>query len=65
MATDFRVWQDTSVTLVRPETEAAKDWCAEHLPDDCPRMGRAYAIENNYALPILNAIGAAGFEVGI
>lgn len=61
---DFRMSTDSSMTILTPVTKAAKDWCNDCLPDDCPMWGRdGYAIENNYFPPIYSGIVNAGFDI--
>ena len=60
---DFRVVDHGSVTLLEPRTRAARDWCLSHLPDDAPRLGRAYAVEPRFLGPILEGAQADGLRV--
>ena len=51
---DFSVQCEGSITIIHPKSQACMDWCAGHLPEDCPRWGAAgYAIETNYLPPIV------------
>lgn len=48
MTIDFASSDDGSITILRPLTGCATDWCEEYLPEDCPRWGlESYAIESN------------------
>ena len=60
---DFKASWDSSMVILVPITAAGRDWAEHNLPDDCPQMGRAYAIERNYIEPILEGIAEAGLEV--
>lgn len=60
---DMQVIDAGSIVLFAPLTERAKDWCAEHLPDDCPRMGVNYAIERRYAEDVFFGMVADGLEI--
>lgn len=53
---DVQVIDAGSIVLFAPLTERAKDWCSEHLPEDCPRMGVNYAVERRYAGDIVNGM---------
>ncbi len=57
---DFIVYGHGTLYMLLPKTQAAKDWAAEHLPDDALTLGRAIAIEHRYLNPILDGINDAG-----
>jgi anti-sigma regulatory factor (Ser/Thr protein kinase) len=43
------IYQDHgSIILMIPETDAARDWVADHLPDDAQRFGAGICIEPRY-----------------
>jgi hypothetical protein len=43
------IYQDHgSIILMFPETEAAREWVAEHIPDDAQTFGAAICIEPRY-----------------
>lgn len=61
MAYDFELSDQGSIALVRPLTDAARDWCAGYLgDDDTMMMGDAYAVEPRYAVDIAEGIYEAG-----
>lgn len=62
--TDFLFTDHGSVTVLTPLTVAARDWVAEHLPDDALTFGRGIVIEPRYVAPILEGIADDGLEVG-
>ena len=49
---DYRIKEEGSLVLIWPVSDEATSWCSEHLPEDCPRFGSAYAIESRYAFDI-------------
>lgn len=53
---DFTADNHGSIILLTPYTAAAREWCDENLPEDCQRLGNAYAIEHRYFGPIGFAI---------
>ena len=61
---DFSIHDDGSILLLFPLTRKARAWTANHLPDDAPTFGHAYAIEHNYVRNILNGILADGLTLG-
>jgi hypothetical protein len=60
---DFCVRNEGSIFLFHPVTAAAKEWGAEHIPDDAQYFGHALVVEHRYAANILDGILAAGLEV--
>jgi hypothetical protein len=63
MDTDFYCTNHGSIYLLRPLTGAAHDWADEHLPEDGPRMGLAFAVEHRYIGAIVDGILADGLTV--
>lgn len=59
---DFSATSDGSIVLLLPLTEEGRLWCEFHLPEDCPMMGRAFAIEVKYFPDILAGIRENGLE---
>lgn len=49
--------------LLHPFTEAARNWVAEHIPDDAQLFGEAVVIEHRYIGDIVRGIVADGLEV--
>jgi hypothetical protein len=42
---DFQRVNHGRVVLLFPRTQAARDWCAEHLPENSATQGSGFAIE--------------------
>lgn len=58
---DFEVNNQGTIFLFTPLTQAAKDWIAEHIPDDATYFGKALVVvEHRYAADIAVGIIAAG-----
>ncbi len=54
---DFRIDGEGSIYILTPITQAAREWCGEHLPDDALRWGaRGYVIEHGYIATIVSDI---------
>lgn len=62
-APDFIFSCHGTVTLLYPATEAARDWIAEHIPEDAQRLGEAVAIEPRYAGDILEGAMNDGLTI--
>jgi hypothetical protein len=62
-AVDFEVENHGTIFLFRPITKAAQVWCDEHLPEDAPMFGTAYAVEHRYIRPIVEGVLADGYNV--
>ena len=60
---DFSYVDHGSIVVLDPRSEGARAWCRDHLPEDCPRMGYAYAIEKRYFGDILDGIDGDGFRI--
>ena len=57
---DYIVDHHGSLVTITPVSEASKQWCYRHLPEDAPRWGIGYAIETNYADDILKGMSRDG-----
>lgn len=44
-------------------TPAAKDWAAEHLPADAPRLGHVVYVEPRFVAAITDGMADDGLEV--
>jgi hypothetical protein len=53
-----------SVSLLTPSSTDCVDYLAGRMPDDAPRMGRGYAVENRYLGEILDDLDEEGFTDG-
>ena len=60
---DFTLADSGSVILLRPITEAARDWLVDNVVCDPPRLGEALAVQPRYAEAIVEAIVLEGFFV--
>jgi hypothetical protein len=61
---DFDVQHHITIALLRPATDGALAWCAEHLvTEDALTWGRAYVVEPRYLEDILRAIVESGLTV--
>ena len=61
--TDFRVFFDGRVSLVIPESLAARAWLSAHVSADTPWSGKALSVEPRFTHPLLTWIEADGLEV--
>lgn len=57
---DFVIEDNGSIILLRPITEAAKEWIEEHLPEDRMYFGNAVVVEPRYIADIASGIEADG-----
>lgn len=62
---DFYVRNEGSIVLLTPDSDAAYDWCDEHLPEDAMRFGLSYVIEHRYADEILTGILGEGLTYAV
>jgi hypothetical protein len=60
---DFTFVNCGSLWLLQPETEAANDWVAEHLPEDVLTWGSSIAVEPRYVADIAVGIQSDGLTV--
>lgn len=63
MKPDFAFANHGSITVLTPLTPGAREWCAEHLPEDAMRWAGGYAIEPRYAGDILDGISIENLSV--
>jgi hypothetical protein len=60
---DFTVdWDGGSIVLVRPLSEAAEAWLAEHIADDAMWFGGALAVEPRYIEALIDGMVEDGLE---
>lgn len=62
--TDFTLNYQGTISLLRPVSEAAKEWVEDHLPSDRQYFGPSVVIEHRYVDDIINGIINDGLEVG-
>ena len=60
---DVNVENHGTIFLLRPLNGNARCWCEEHLPEDAPMFGNAYAVEHRYIADIVAGIQNDGLEV--
>jgi len=60
---DFLFVNHGSATILTPLTEAARDWVADHLPDDALTFGGGVVIELRYVDNILEGLTDDGLTV--
>ena len=60
---DFWVQNHGSIYLLIPQTDAAKEWVEDNLPDDAQTFGAGIVVEHRYIYDIVNGIRGDGLEV--
>lgn len=60
---DFLVTGGGTIYLLHPLTDAAREWVAEHLPEDAQRLGNAIAIEHRFVGNIVDGARNDGLAV--
>ena len=61
---DFRVvWDGSKLILLRPLTQAARNWLHDHLEPDAQYLGANAVIEHRYIEPILLGIDEDGLTI--
>jgi len=60
---DLLVENHGSICLLRPVSDAGREWCTEHLPEDATTWGGAIAVEPRYIGPIADGAVADGLVV--
>lgn len=63
MATDATVENHGTLCLVRPMTEAARDWLRDNVQEGAQYLGRALAVEPRYIGELVDGMTAAGLDV--
>jgi hypothetical protein len=61
--TDFVLADHSSILVLTPMSQEAKDWVSDNLPPDAQRWGRGVAIEPRYWPNIQDGILGAGLSV--
>lgn len=62
---DFAVRDEGTIVLLTPQSEEARTWVAENLPEEAMTWGAAVVIEHRYADDIITGIEADGLTVGV
>jgi hypothetical protein len=60
---DFFIRHEGTISLLFPESEAARDWVEAHLPDDALTWASAVCIEHRYVPDILAGIVTDGLTI--
>lgn len=63
MTIDLNAWRHPSFVRIVPETDAAAEWCEEHINAE-PQLGAYYA-EHRFGPDILLAAHNAGLSVAL
>jgi len=61
---DVTTRNEGTVCCLTPRNWDAKQWLEQHLPDDCPKMGKnIWVVETNYVGPIIAGLMMDDFAV--
>ena len=60
---DFVVENHGSIFLLRPRTEAAREWINEHLPEDATTFAEAVVVEHRYIVSIIDGLKDDGLTI--
>ena len=60
---DFTITNGGSIYLLKPNSEAAKEWVTESISEDHIEFGGAIVVEHRYIWDIIEAIQTGGMEV--
>jgi len=60
---DFTVQNESSIFLLQPQTESARRWVDEFLPEDRMEFAGAIVVEHRYIQDIVDGIRRDGLEV--
>ena len=60
---DFRIRNEGSIVLLKPISDAAREWVSEHIPEDAQEWAGAVVVEPRYIADILAGIQDSGLEV--
>lgn len=61
--TDLFVQNEGSIFLLRPLTDAGREWIAEHIPEDAQMFGDAVVVEHRYINNIVTGAQRDGLTV--
>lgn len=61
---DVVVIHHGSLVGMKPDSDAARDWIALHIPDDAPWLGGSLMVEARFADAILDGMTDDGLVVG-
>ena len=60
---DFSVENHITIVMLRPLSDAARNWVEENLPEDTQRFGNAVVVEHRFAADILRGIVNDGLKL--
>lgn len=61
---DVSLRNEGSIVLFTPNTESARDWISENIPEDSTWWGTALVVEHRYAGTIIEGMQNSGLVVG-
>lgn len=59
---DFGVSNHGTIFLLKPQSEAAREWCKNHLPADLQTLGESIAVEPRHIPRIARGIMEDGMN---
>lgn len=62
--TDFTLVNHGSISVLTPNTSAAREWVEDHIPDDAQWWCGGVVVEPRYVGSILDGIDVDGLTVG-
>ena len=62
---DFTIQHEGSISLLHPNSDAAREWVEEHIPLDALRHGPAVVVEHRYISDIEFGIINDGLSVEV
>ena len=60
---DIIMRDEGSLVIFFPNTVNGSDWLDENLPDDCPMVGKGFAVEPRYVPAIVEGIIGEGLNL--
>jgi hypothetical protein len=63
MTPDFTVDNHGTIFLLRPESDAGREWIRDNIPADAQMWGEAIVVEHRYIEDIVAGARADGLEV--
>lgn len=61
--TDATIRHCGSIVLIKLETEAARDWVRDNVPDDAPYLAASLAVEPRYVDALIDGMQGAGLVI--
>lgn len=63
MKTDIEISNQGSIILMRPATDAGRDWISANVDPDAMWFGRSLVVEPRYAEDLIDGMRGDGLEV--